>query len=68
MASLRDFSVSHYGYAAALRESVLGRLGTEWALVSEPETLANPTGAECGSPPLPGERWSLRFADLGEVT
>jgi hypothetical protein len=35
--------------------------------VSEPETLASPTCAECGRRPLPGERWSLRFADLGEV-
>jgi hypothetical protein len=24
-------------------------------------------GTECGRLPLPGERWSLRFADLGEV-
>jgi len=22
---------------------------------------------ECGRRPLPGERWSLRFTDLGEV-
>jgi hypothetical protein len=35
--------------------------------VSEPETLADPTCAECGRRPLPDERWSLRFADLGEV-
>jgi hypothetical protein len=39
------------------------RVGT----VSEPETLADPTCAECGRRPLPDERWSLRFADLGEV-
>lgn len=34
----------------------------------EPETLANKvTCIECGRRLLPGERWSLRFADLGEV-
>jgi RNase P subunit RPR2 len=34
----------------------------------EPETLAGElTCTECGRRLLPGERWSLRFADLGEV-
>jgi len=34
----------------------------------KPETLANTlTCTECGRRPLPGERWSLRFAELGEV-
>jgi hypothetical protein len=35
--------------------------------VSEPESLADPTCTECGRRPLPDERWSLRFADRGEV-
>jgi hypothetical protein len=35
--------------------------------VYEPETVAELTCTECGRRPLPGERWSLRFADLGEV-
>jgi RNase P subunit RPR2 len=35
--------------------------------VPELETLADPTCAECDRRPLPGERWSLRCADLGEV-
>jgi hypothetical protein len=34
--------------------------------MKEPETLAEPTCTECGRRPLPGERWALRFADLGE--
>jgi hypothetical protein len=33
-----------------------------------PETLADElTCSECGRRPLFGERWTLRFADLGEV-
>jgi hypothetical protein len=34
----------------------------------ESETLAEELSCtECGRRPLPDERWSLRFADLGEV-
>jgi hypothetical protein len=37
-------------------------------VTSRPETLADKlTCTECGRRPLPGEQWSLRFADLGEV-
>jgi RNase P subunit RPR2 len=33
-----------------------------------PESVATDlTCAKCGRHPLPGQRWSLRFADLGEV-
>jgi hypothetical protein len=36
--------------------------------VPKPETLADElTCTECGRRPHPGERWSLRFTDLGEV-
>jgi hypothetical protein len=36
--------------------------------MSTPETLADElTRGECGRRPLPGERWSPRFTDLGEV-
>ena len=31
------------------------------------EAPAEVSCTECGRRPLPGERWSLRFADLGEV-
>jgi len=29
--------------------------------------MAEVSCIECGRRPLPGERWSLRFTDLGEV-
>jgi hypothetical protein len=35
----------------------------------KPETLADKLNCtECSRRPLPAERWTLRFADLGEVT
>jgi hypothetical protein len=33
----------------------------------DPESLADVTCTEFGRRALPAERWSLRFADLGEV-
>jgi hypothetical protein len=37
-------------------------------MASTHETLAEgPACTDCGRHPLPDERWSLRFADLGEV-
>ena len=45
--------------------AVCGRLRK---YVASPGALADElTCGECGRRPLPGERWSLRFADLGEV-
>jgi predicted nuclease with RNAse H fold len=36
--------------------------------MTEPETIADkPTCTECGRRPLRGERWSLRFTEIGEV-
>ena len=47
---------------AASVETARGRMRPK------PETLATTlTCTECGRRPLPGERWSLRFAELGEV-
>ena len=36
-------------------------------VVPESESLAEVSCTECGRRPRSGERWSLRFADLGEV-
>jgi hypothetical protein len=36
-------------------------------LTPEPESLAEVTCTEFGRRSFPGERWTLRFADFGEM-
>jgi hypothetical protein len=57
----------HAEFATESSGSLQRRWDKNGALCPKPEALAEMTCTECGRRPLSDERWSLRFADLGEV-